>query len=107
MRDVGSVLYRVRVLSEFIRKAEQKDMSVGSFLNETVAFTDDNDRLFIKCSNDFAIAMLSTEERKSLVASIASSVLMKSILPQNVIFSKMQANEKRMPINDLIDTEEN
>lgn len=97
----------VRVWAEVIRKAEQKDMSVGSFLKDTLAFADDDGRLFIKCSNDFAIAMLSTEERKSLVASIASSVLMKSILPQNVIFSKMQANEKKMPINDLIDTEEN
>ena len=51
--------------------------------------------------------MLSDEGRKSLIASVASSVLVKNITPQNIIFSKMQANEKKMPINDLIDTEEN
>lgn len=97
----------VRIWAEVIRKAEQKDMSVGSFLKDTLAFTDDDGRLYIKCSNDFTMMMLSDEGRKSLIASVASSVLVKNITPQNIIFSKMQANEKKMPINDLIDTEEN
>lgn len=97
----------VRVWAEVIRKAEQKDMSVGSFLKDTLAFTDDDGRLFIKCSNDFVIMMLSDKERKSLIASTASAVLGRSITEQNIIFSKIQANEKKMPINDLIDTEEN
>ena len=97
----------VRIWAEVIRKAEQKDMSVGSFLKDTLAFTDDDGRLYIKCSNEFTMMMLSDEGRKSLIASVASSVLVKNITPQNIIFSKMQANEKKMPINDLIDTEEN
>ena len=97
----------VRNWAEIIRKAEQKDISVGSFLKETFAFTDDSERLYIKCPNEFAKDMLSTDERRALIASVAGPVLGRTVTPANIIFSKAEANEKRMPINDLIDTEDN
>ena len=51
--------------------------------------------------------MLSTDERRALIASVAGPVLGRTVTPANIIFSKAEANEKRMPINDLIDTEDN
>ena len=99
-------------LYEYARKGEEVEIKPRSVnINELKILNYDQENrileLYIKCSNDFTMMMLSDEGRKSLIASVASSVLVKNITPQNIIFSKMQANEKKMPINDLIDTEEN
>ena len=96
----------IRNWADIIRKIEQKDVSVSSFLKDTGAYTDADGKLHIRCGNAFAVMMLSSDEKKRVIALTASAVTGKKFSADDVLPEQADVKTEREPIEDFIDTEE-
>lgn len=96
----------VRNWADIIRKIEQKDVSVSSFLKDTGAYVGVDGKLHIKCGSAFAVMMLSSDEKKRVIALTVSAATGKKIGADDILPEHTDVKTEREPIEDFIDTEE-
>ena len=96
----------VRNWADVIRRTEQKDISVSSFLKDTSAYFGADGKLHIRCESAFAVMMLSSDDKKRVIAYAVSAASGRNVAAEDVIPEQTAKKYEREPIEDFIDTEE-
>lgn len=98
----GQAREYVRGFADILRKIEQKDYGISSFLKGATAYIGEDGKFRLVCTSDICVKFLSDESKRAVIASAANAVLGKSFSPDDIFLEFEKEKTVREPIDDII-----